>query len=396
MKRQAKELLNKINALRNEALADVEAGKLDDAETKQATLKEMQRQFNLMNELDSSEIEIVEESGQEHETEETEPKAFTKKEVISAFVHTFTASISKGKINAITARDKEVVAAYAAMSGGTPEDGGLTVPQDIQTDIKELRRTQDNLEQHVNVEIVNTKTGSRVIEKEADTTPWDDVDESGEFTEDSTPQFIDVKYEIKKRGGILKVTYELLKDSAANIMMYLNKYIAKKSRATRNFHILKKVDEITEGKAVAVKDLDGFKDIFNVLLEPAIAATSIIITNQTGFNFLDKLKDSDGNYILQKDATTPTIKRLFGTYLIVPMSDKVVKMNGKKAPFICGDLKEAITLFDRERITIDINENVYWVKDKTGIKIRDRFDVQAVDATAVIKAEIDTTAPLKA
>ena len=53
---------------------------------------------------------------------------------------------------------------------------------------------------------------------------------------------------------------------------------------------------------------------------------SIVITNQSGFNFLDKLKDSDGNYILQKDPTLQTKgKLLFGEYQIVKLSKKTLK-----------------------------------------------------------------------
>lgn len=49
--------------------------------------------------------------------------------------------------------------------------------------------------------------------------------------------------------------------------------------------------------------------------------------------------------------------------------------------------KEAITLFDRNVITIDMNDKAagLWEKDMTGIKVRDRFDVQPVDDGAIIK-----------
>ena len=52
-----------------------------------------------------------------------------------------------------------------------------------------------------------------------------------------------------------------------------------------------------------------------------------------------------------------------------------------------GDLKEAITLFDREKISIELSTEAgdLWAKDQTGIKVRDRFDVQAFDEEAVIK-----------
>ena len=62
----------------------------------------------------------------------------------------------------------------------------------------------------------------------------------------------------------------------------------------------------------------------------------------------------------------------------------------EKEPVFCGDLKEAITLFDRNVLTIDLNDKGagLWDKDMTGLKVRDRFDVQAVDKDAVIKGEI--------
>ena len=65
-------------------------------------------------------------------------------------------------------------------------------------------------------------------------------------------------------------------------------------------------------------------------------------------------------------------------------------VTGYKHPVFCGDLKEAITLFDRNVLTIDMNDKAagLWEKDMTGIKVRDRFDVQAVDEDAVIKGEI--------
>jgi HK97 family phage major capsid protein len=247
----------------------------------------------------------------------------------------------------------------------------------------------------VNRESVTTLTGSRVIEVDADSTPWEDVDEGGEFPDGDTPQFKQIKYKIGKKGGILKTTRELLQDTAVNILAYLNKWIAKKSRATRNAAILKKLDEITTGKTVVLEGFDDFKDVFNVKLDASIAASSIILTNQSGFNYLDKLKDGDGNYIVQPDVTDKTKRLLFGVYPIHVVSDKTMKNGGDKSnaekyPFYIGDLHEAITLFDREKMTIELSTEAgdLWAKDLTGIKVRDRFDVQAVDETAVIKGEV--------
>lgn len=126
-----------------------------------------------------------------------------------------------------------------------------------------------------------TETGSRVIEKEADSTPFDNVDEAAEFGEISTPQFEKIDYKVKKKGGILKVTRELLQDTAENIMSYLNNWIAKKSKATRNALILKAVRE--NAAQHTVESIDDLKDIFNTVIDPAIAVSSCIVTNQDGY-----------------------------------------------------------------------------------------------------------------
>lgn len=140
-------------------------------------------------------------------------------------------------------------------------------------------------------------------------------------------------------------------------------------------------------------DVDGLKNIFNVELDPAIAAGSKIITNQSGFNWLDKLKDKDGDYILQKDPTQPTRRLLFGSYPVRVVSNRTIKNSAGKVPLYCGNLKEALVLFDRENMTIDISAEAgdLWKKDQTGIKVRERLDCQIIDDCAVVKAEIPTT-----
>ena len=290
----------------------------------------------------------------------------------------------------MSAEDKEIL---NSMNEGKDEDGGLTVPKDIRTAVKELRRSEDALENLVNVERVTTLSGSRVIERYADQTPFDNVDEAAEFPEVSTPQFEKIDYKVKKKGGILKVTQELLSDTAENIIGYLKKWIAKKAKATRNFMIIAKVREITKDAEVPVVGLDDLKKIFNILLDPAIALSACVVTNQDGYNWLDTLKDKDGKYIMQPDPTKPMSTLLFGKYPVKKVGNKtmpsVAVSGGYKVPIVCGDLKEAITIFDRETLTIDISSTAgkLWETDQTGIKVRERLDIQSGDEEAIIMAE---------
>lgn len=114
--------------------------------------------------------------------------------------------------------------------------------------------------------------------------------------------------------------------------------------------------------------------------------------NQDAFNYLDKLKDSDGKYILQPDPTMATKKLLFGKYPIVVLSNKTLKTDSKtkKVPMYFGDLKEAITVFDREALFIEFSEQALdlWGKDLVGMKVRERLDVKPVDKKALVVGEL--------
>ena len=399
MSKEARALLKKINDMKNAIRGLQGQGKTQEMKDKMDQLREMQQEFDIMMEMDEDEIDDIDDAVKGGKAKGIEggaaagAKKYAKADIARAFVNRIVCGLRKRQM---TKEDQEIM---DAMTEADPNedgesDGGFTVPQDIQTDIRELRRTENDLEMYVNVENVTTLSGSRVIEIDADSTPWPDVDEGEEFTEQETPKFKQIKYKVAKKGGILKTTRELLQDTAANILAYLNKWIARKSRATRNAAILAKLNEITTGKTVAITGVDDLKDVFNVKLDAAIAPTSIVLTNQDGFNYLDKLKDEKKDYIIQPDVTDKTKRLLFGVYPIHVVSNKTLKSvtsgSNAKYPLYMGDLKEAVTLFDREKITVELSTEAgdLWAKDLTGIKVRDRFDVQAVDEAAVIKGEI--------
>lgn len=403
MNKEMQKLLKEINDKKNEVKSLVADGKLDKARTAKDELKTLQEKFDILFDLEDEERGEIEDKVSTGKAKVINKGGADKKNLVKSFVNIIKAGFFHREPNE---DDVKVYKDALTSEVSTEEEGesgiGVTIPDDIRTDIIELRRSDDNLEQYVNVEGVTTKTGTRNIEVDAESTPFDNVDEAADFPDMDEPTFKAVKYAIKKKGGILKMTAELLEDTAQNIMAYINKWIAKKTKATRNMMILKVMKDMTKGKEVVISNIDGLKDIFNETLDPAIAATSIVITNQSGFNYLDKLKDSDGNYILQKDPTQKTKgKLLFGEYPIVKLSkktlasEKIMNSNGHtidgyKHPVFCGDLKEAITLFDRNVMTIDMNDKAagLWEKDMTGIKVRDRFDVQPVDEAAIVMGQI--------
>ena len=314
-KKEMEEFLNKINAKKQEVKDLVNAGKIEDGKKAKEELIEMQDKFNLLMDLDDEDQNHIEDQVKNGTAKqvggEVKPD---KKNLVKSFVNIVRAGFLGTEPDAKDVETYKDAISSDVTPGSNSELGiGITIPEDIRTDIIELRRSADNLEQYVNTEGVTTKSGTRNIEIDAESTPFDNVDEAKDFPEMDEPKFKQIKYAIKKKGGILKITAELLEDTATNIMAYINKWIAKKTKATRNAMILKVLDTMTKGKEVVIENLDSLKDVFNEDLDPAIAEAAVIITNQSGFNYLDKLKDKDGNYILQKDPTLQTKgKLLFG------------------------------------------------------------------------------------
>ncbi|MGH0787134.1 phage major capsid protein [Bacillus cereus] len=382
MPKELRELLAKIQNKKAAARELLAQKKLEEAEQLTNEIKDLQKEFDIASAL------YEEEANKIPNDPIPQPAASTVKPA-DAFVNAMKAAVGKHKLS----DDEKEVLNATTMTEGIPADGGLTVPKDIRTAIKELRRNgPEALENYVNVESVSTLTGSRVIEVEADYLPFDNIDETKDFPEMEAPKFEDIQYAVKKKGGILKFSKELLADTAENIQGYIKKWTSKKSKATRNALILKAIADNFGTTKVPVKTVDDLKDIFNVKLDPAFETTSKALMNQDAFNFLDKLKDSDGKYILQPNPTMPTQKLLFGKYPIIVVSNKTLKTDAvkKTAPLYFGDFKEAITIFDREALYIEFSEEALdlWGKDLVGMKVRERLDVKPVDKKAVVAGEI--------
>ncbi|ASN72281.1 putative major head protein [uncultured Caudovirales phage] len=385
MSKEMRELLNKLQNKQNSAKEllnkeGVTKEEIDAATSEIATIK--------------AKIEALKEIEDEDNFEDVSPLNTINSEVKATKESSFVNAVkSVGGYAKVSSEEKEIINA-TTMTEGVPEDGGLTVPQDIRTKIKELRRSYpDALENYVNIETVTTLSGSRVIEKEADYTPFDNVEETADFPEMDGPEFVQIDYKVKKKGGILKFSRELLQDTAENIIAYIKKWTGKKGKATRNALILKILNEVFGTTKKSVKTLDDLKDIFNVELDPAFELTSIVIMNQDTFNYFDKMKDNDGKYILQPDPTQTTKKLLFGKYPIVKVSNKTLPTVKSKAPIYCGDLKEGITIFDREALYLEFNDksDSTWNKDLMAMKARERLDIKAVDTKAVVVGEVDLT-----
>lgn len=275
-------------------------------------------------------------------------------------------------------------------------NAGLTIPEDIQTTIHTLVRQYASLQNLVNVERVTTPTGSRVYEKFSEIKPLANLDdETAQIGDNDDPELTTIKYLIKRYAGITTVTNTLLKDTAENILGWLSTWIARKVTVTRNQEILKVLD--TASKKPTVANFDDIKDLQLNTLDPAIIATSSFVTNQSGFAVLAKVKDAQGRYMIQRDVTNPEQYRIGGKPVTVVADRWLPDISGSH-PLYYGDFKQAVTLFDREDMSL-LSTNIgagSFEHDETKIRVIDRFDVEQVDGEAYAVASFKAVANQKA
>ncbi len=378
MPKKLLEMLEAINAKKTEVRNLVAENKLDEAKSAKEELKEMQNKFDILKDItDNEEVEIKESiaSGKMEEVKPViDPK--NKKDSVSSFAD----AARHGFRN--------------SMSEDTPADGGYAVPQDIQTQINEYREAKASLQDLVDVEIVSTNKGSRTYKKRAQQTGFTKVGEGAAIGAGTTPQFELLSYDIEKYAGYFPVTNELLADTDANITGTLTAWIADESRVTRNKLILNAISTIDK---TAISGLDDIKKALNVTLGQAFKATSKIITNDDGLQYLDTLKDSEGRYILQPSPSDPMQMVVCAgatavPVFVVPNADLATESG--KIPMIIGDMFEAVKLFDRAQLTI-MTSNIAtagslnaFENDLTLFRAIEREDVVAKDLTAIVYGQV--------
>lgn len=374
MNKKLLELLDSINSKKEEVINLTNEGKIEEAKAAKEELKNLQNQFELLK-------DVLDPEGN----------------------GTITAPTNKVPVKDVEDSSKAFADAARngfknTMSEGSNEDGGYTVPEDIQKRINKRREAKASLENFVDKENVTTKSGRRTFKKRAQQTGFAKVAEGGKITAGKTPQFETMDYEVEKYAGAFPVTNELLADSDANITGTLVEWIGDESRVTRNKIIL---TVLSAKEKTPITSVDDIKKALNVTLGQAFKPTSRIVTNDDGLQWLDTLKDGDGDYLLQPNPTDPMKMRLCAGATTVPVEvipNADMPTSENKIPMIIGDLYEAVKFFDRNKTSIVssttavVGELNAFEQDLTLWRAIEREDCKMKDEAAVVYGEITVEA----
>ena len=362
--KKSTEMRKNLESLKN-AISQLQAeGKIDEAHNKLKELADMRNAIEVQEALELEEVENF--------AAETALEVTNKADHLVAF--------NKAVLG------RKLTEAENALVEKTDEDGGYLVPKEQKTQIEELKRQLIPLKQYCNVIMVGTKSGSMPLEVEADD-ELTNFEEMGEIAQ-STIKFGNVCWNLADYGDIIPLSNQLLQDEKANLTNYVGRRFAKKAVRTENNKI------ITLLKTAAKKtgsSHEALKTALNKELDPAIAASAIIITNQDGFDYLDSLNDGNGRPLLTASLADQTQKMYKGRRIVVLPNGSLKSTSGKLTYFV-GDMTEFISFFDRGVYEMAVSKEAGFTKNATMMRVVERFDVAVIDSKAMVQVEITPAA----
>lgn len=331
--------------------------------------------------------------------ERTRSELLKSREYARAFAHAIRTGARPGH-DMSAARHKILYDALTIGGGSTPgEDGGFLVPEEIDHAIHEYSRAVMPLADLFGQMTVNSNSGWFPVA----TNPSKGMTKMGsevtQITTSEQPEFKRVSYALSTYADWLPISNELASDEVSNLFGYISNFYARKYVLTRNELALAALDKLTAG---AIKKTDDalalLKTALNVELDPEISVLSTILTNQSGFNYLDSLKDDNGRPLLMPDPTQST-GYLFKGRPVKVASNAVLPnrtvtdtgaTKGDYYPIYVGNFEQYATLFTRQALELastDVGGSAFRTNS---IEVRGiaRLDCQIFDAAAAVKKEI--------
>ena len=288
---------------------------------------------------------------------------------------------------------KATEAEKAALVTGTDSANGenYLIPEDVKTEINELRKSYVSAKELVTVEPTASLTGSVNYEKGAPA-GLVDFDDGDAIAEESNVQFDKIPFTIGFKGKLIPVSRILAKGERAGLMSYLDKWFVKNAIISENADIFATLKAgYNAGTPKAIAGWKALKKSINVDLDPACKINGVIATNQSGFAVLDEEEDANGRPILQPNPANPTEKLFQGLPVKVYPDAQLPNIDATHFPVIYGDTKAGATFKEFESLEFNVSEHFLFNKNQNCLRAIEGYDVMSTDKGAYIYGSLTAT-----
>lgn len=141
------------------------------------------------------------------------------------------------------------------------------------------------------------------------------------------------------------------------------------------------INKLKYGKAAkTLTTYTALSSSINIDLDPASLYNTVIVTNQDGFDYLDKQLDQNRRPILQPDPTNATVKRFKGFPVIVFSNAQFPSDQTYGAPVFYGNLEEGVKFVTCGYYKFATSSEAGFTSNTTLARLIELFDVVQWDS----------------
>ena len=258
-------------------------------------------------------------------------------------------------------------------TGITSPDVAATIPESILYNPENEVKSVTDLSQLVTQFQATTASGKYPVLKRA-TERMNSVEELQKNPELAKPEFEEVDWKVSTYRGAIPLSQESIDDSAIDLTSLVAANANEQKINTTNFAIAAVLKAFT-AKTVSGESVDDIKHILNVDLDPAY--NKVIVASQSFYQYLDTLKDKNGQYLLHEAIAEGSPRTLLGVPVTV-VEDELFGAAGEAHAFV-GDLARAVLYANRKDIQVRWVDNDIYGQYLQAVT---RFDVKAADKKA--------------
>ena len=269
--------------------------------------------------------------------------------------------------------------AVNALQIGTDSEGGYLVPDEYENTLIEKLHDENVIRQYATV--IKSSNGDKKIPVVAGYGEATWTDEEAAYTE-SDDSFGVITLGAHKLTSIIKVSEELLNDSAFDLEQYISKEFVRRMAAAeenafingtgtgRPTGILQTAETGKTTAAAAAITADEVIDLYHSLRSP-YRKNAVFITNDSTVKAIRQLKDSNGMYLWQPGLKEGQPDTLIGNRII--SSAYMPEIGAGKKPILFGDISY-YWIADRQGRTFQRLNELYAATGQVGFRTFQRVD----------------------
>ncbi|ACL19512.1 phage major capsid protein, HK97 family [Desulfitobacterium hafniense DCB-2] len=363
------ELRQELSTKKEEVRGLLENDKVNEAEAKMPEVRTLETKIKLQSELD------------EAEEREVQNKLENRKDDSKMEKRTVDQDMEYRAIGKFLLGSEMTAEERASVNIG---NSGAILPQGFVNQVQVLTDGFPSLKKYCHVIPTTTTSGKMPISSGSTSKKLAKLATDNEMVKEMITTK-PVEYATEDYGKIIPVENSVLEDTTVD---FFNSLIAPDFAECAVNSENEEIINIVEANSVEFEatDYKGIVKCLNTKVKPSLLKNTIILTNQSGYDYLDNLTDAKGRPLLNDSLAVEGGKTFKGREIVV-LDDTELPAATDKKVFYIVNLYALIKFFDRKGYEIAVSKEAGFTYNQTFVRVIERFDTVKGDSRAAFKIE---------